>query len=81
MFGLFKKQPHIIGVSCVFNCGREKCPLWIKFNRVIVDEKTKEVKQISESKCSHAWNTILMVELLQILKGLTKNSKSSIIKI
>jgi hypothetical protein len=65
MFG--KKGQDIVVTSCVYNCLKEKCPLWAVLNTTYQDEKTGEPKVKSEGRCSIAWLPTLLVELRQAI--------------
>ena len=81
MFGLFKKQPHIIGVSCVFNCGREKCPKWLILEQTIKAENGEQ-KKVKVGRCCEVWSVLINLELKNSLEKYVGNrNKNRIIKL
>lgn len=48
--------------SCVFNCGKDKCPMWVIMYHKIKDKSGKEHTEAT-GKCGIAWMPTLLVEL------------------
>jgi len=69
MFWNKNKKSPVFNFSCVYNCIKEKCPLWITLTRTytITDPNTKEIKKENkeEGACSHRWIALLLLEIRQ----------------
>lgn len=67
LFKLFQRKQQMIVVDCSFNCQKEKCPKWVILDQtVVMEDGTKQVKH--EGKCCHAWQAVLLTELIQTLR-------------
>lgn len=72
MFGFEKKQKTIekpnFYFSCVYNCLKDKCPLWITLTTThVLEDKT--IKKEMEGKCTFAWIPTLLIEVKDRIKG------------
>ena len=47
--------------SCVYNCLKEKCPLWVSLTTSYKEDGTDKHK--SEGRCTFAWIPQLLIEL------------------
>jgi hypothetical protein len=50
--------------SCIYNCLKEKCPLWVVLTNTYTLENGESKKEL-EGKCTFAWIPQLLVELKQ----------------
>lgn len=63
---LFNRK-EVVVVDCAFNCIKDKCPKWVILDQnYVLEDGTKQVKH--EGRCCHAWQTILLTELIQTLR-------------
>ena len=66
MFNPFKrrkKEPSVVVASCVFNCSKEKCPMWVVLYSKVKDKDGKILKDLKTEKCAFAWIPTLLVEI------------------
>jgi len=73
-----KKKPEgltkIIIASCVRDCLKEKCPLWVVLDDNYIDDKGNKITKL-EGKCAIAWLPQMFIELKQVLTEIRDGKK------
>lgn len=67
-------RPPVLIASCVRDCQKEKCPVWVTLNNSYVDEKGNKTEKM-EGRCAIAWLPQMFIEVKHVLMEIRDGKK------